>query len=212
VEHLSRGPAPILRISHKADPYVSLPVWCLLLDGLKVAPFDRHPPGDGRLHAMGLDTARWEQWERRVLAQRVALEDAMDKALGRGCLAILPLPKRIPYPRELGNPKDAGGALVGSDALRDAVRRLAVQWSARPLPGVPSIDPDGVLYREFAGLQGRPDHLRIWYVGYPETVWTVAPPGEVVIGIPGDAPIPELQTALRQAVHELCSHAGPDQQ
>src|SRR5579875_2453709 len=46
-------------------------VWVLQRDGLAVPPFDRHPPGDGSLQAVGLDTRLWLSWfTETVIGQR----------------------------------------------------------------------------------------------------------------------------------------------
>lgn len=43
-------------------------VWVLETDGLQVAPFDRHPAGDGALRARGFDAPGWRAWVIAVVA------------------------------------------------------------------------------------------------------------------------------------------------
>ena len=42
-------------------------VYALRRDGLRVAPFDQHPDGDGSLRVSGLDAESWRTWLARVL-------------------------------------------------------------------------------------------------------------------------------------------------
>ncbi|MEM8544663.1 MAG: hypothetical protein AAGF66_11825 [Cyanobacteria bacterium P01_H01_bin.119] len=53
-------------ISTNTDPMVDFCVWVLESDGLKVAPFDQHPDGDGSLRAVGLTAHDWQSWLRRI--------------------------------------------------------------------------------------------------------------------------------------------------
>jgi hypothetical protein len=50
-------------------PALSFCVAVLVEDGLRAAPFDRHPDGNGRLRTLGLDTTGWRAWFLTVLAQ-----------------------------------------------------------------------------------------------------------------------------------------------
>lgn len=49
------------------DPTINFCFWVLLLDGLRVPPFDQHPDGDGSLRALGLTEASWQAWLLRVI-------------------------------------------------------------------------------------------------------------------------------------------------
>jgi hypothetical protein len=42
-------------------------LWALQRDGLKVAPYDRHPDGDRSLRTIGMTEASWRDWHHRVL-------------------------------------------------------------------------------------------------------------------------------------------------
>jgi hypothetical protein len=50
-------------------PALSFCVAVLVEDGLRVAPFDRHPDGGGRLRTLGLDAQGWLAWFMAVLSQ-----------------------------------------------------------------------------------------------------------------------------------------------
>ena len=43
-------------------------LWVLQLDGLRVAPYDRHPDSDGALRALGMTEESWRAWHDRVLS------------------------------------------------------------------------------------------------------------------------------------------------
>jgi hypothetical protein len=51
-------------------PAVDFCVRVLLLDGLRIAPFDQHPDGDHRLRNLGLDVEAWRTWVAAVVAAR----------------------------------------------------------------------------------------------------------------------------------------------
>lgn len=47
--------------------FVDFPVWVLKQCGLKIAPFNSHGLGFERLRALGIDSAAWELWFRKIL-------------------------------------------------------------------------------------------------------------------------------------------------
>jgi hypothetical protein len=59
------------------DRHADFCVWVLEQDGLRVPLFDRHPEGDGRLRAAGLDADSWRRW----LAAAVANGREADRIL-----------------------------------------------------------------------------------------------------------------------------------
>jgi hypothetical protein len=56
--------------SSDAFPPLAFCVRALVIDGLAVAPFDRHTGGDGRLREVGLDADAWRGWLASVILQR----------------------------------------------------------------------------------------------------------------------------------------------
>ena len=84
-------------------------VWVLLVDGLHAPPFDRHPAGDGRLRAVGLDPAGWRAWLEAVLNAQAQLATA------------------TPWPPSLDlvhRALDAPDLWTGTPAVGDALRAL----------------------------------------------------------------------------------------
>lgn len=56
-------------------PPVAFCVRALVLDGLRVPPFNRHPDGDGRLRDLGLDAETWGEWLGAVLGQHATIDE-----------------------------------------------------------------------------------------------------------------------------------------
>ena len=61
--------------SSDAFPPVAFCVRALVLDGLTVPPFDRHPNGDGRLQGLGLDAQTWGAWLAAILRQHATIDE-----------------------------------------------------------------------------------------------------------------------------------------
>jgi hypothetical protein len=196
-------------MSWDADRYTSLPVRCLLVDGLHVPPFDRHRGGDGRLRAVGLDAPSWQHWIDTVVRQRCALEEGLR---GAGFLGLLPFTGAIRYPRGLGNPNDPVRALGGTRALRNEVARI---WKEAKRRGGPTESYVGLdrraLFQEFSLARPRPPHLHVRLVEYPVVVAAVFPPSSVLVGAPASASTEERMAAVRHGFRQLCALVSGDQ-
>jgi hypothetical protein len=57
------------------DPTINFCFWVLLLDGLRVPPFDQHLDGDGSLRDLGLTEASWQAWFLRVIDPQQRKQD-----------------------------------------------------------------------------------------------------------------------------------------
>lgn len=76
-------------------PQVDFCIWVLEQDGLRVPPFDCHPPGNGSLQIRGMDADAWRLWIKRIvvlLDQRIYwhidnLQVAVDEAEALECWA-----------------------------------------------------------------------------------------------------------------------------
>ena len=190
--------------SYGGDWNVCFPVWCLMADGLHVSPFDQHADGNGRLRELGLDADSWRRWTVTIVRRWAALDDALKASMSRGCLP-LPFP-RIPYPRELGNPKDIVGALGGSGPLERELRALQKQWRARKAPGIPSLDGDATLVREFSLKRARPNRLRVHFVEYSTVVSHVCLPSDIIVGVPLGA---SREVCVQGCARGLASYVQP---
>jgi len=156
-------------------------VWALLVDGLHALPFDRHPAGDGRLRAVGLDPTGWRAW----------LEAVLDAQAQVAIATTLP-----PAPDLLHRAADAPDRWVGAPAVGDALRALwapyQVHWNAwhgrvardrgNPLPPTLGGHDGRALWRALAPYRGRLPTLRVYLTEYPWPVAALVSPVAVVIG------------------------------
>ena len=83
--------------SSDAFPPAAFCVRALVLDGLTVPPFDRHPDGDGRLRELGLDAETWGAWLAAVLRQHATIDE---------------------HARAPGAPESRGPMLAAAEVLR----------------------------------------------------------------------------------------------
>jgi hypothetical protein len=175
-----------------AFPPVAFCVRTLVLDGLKVPPFDRHGGGDGRLRAVGLDVAVWRDWLTVILRQRATLADVA-RRLGSGDLEVLRAQGRAAGevlhapgsfcggPRELQDRLNEiweGYAPIGEDwkrrmseADRDRFRPARQRW----------------LWKALLPFHDRLPTLSVFLVAYGEPVVLPLPPTTCLIAPAGDA-------------------------
>lgn len=59
-------PDPPFCLNLGMGPAIDFCVWALEKDGLRVAPFDQHPDGDGSLRSRGMTTEAWRAWSTRT--------------------------------------------------------------------------------------------------------------------------------------------------
>lgn len=97
IRDILRGSSDQWHWSSDAFPPVAFCVRALVLDGLAVPPFDRHPAGNGRLQELGLDAERWGAWLAAVLRQHATIDE----------LARTP-----------GTPESRGPMLAATEVLR----------------------------------------------------------------------------------------------
>lgn len=95
------GPSDQWHWSSDTFPPLSFCVRTLILDGLAVAPFDRHPDGDGGLRELGLDAEMWHEWVVSVIRQRETLGE---------------------HARSLGTPDARGPLLEHAQAAAEVMR------------------------------------------------------------------------------------------
>jgi hypothetical protein len=152
--------------------------WVLLQDGLRVPPFDRHPPGDGRLQAAGLEADAWRSWLTAVHG-------------GDGPLRSTQLGWARP-PQELGD--EPYSPTVHWPAESAVGRRIRELWTSyRPhgnewkrsgasralhLDARLGLD----LWHALEPLHDRLPTLRVYVTEYPEPVSYLMPPVSVILG------------------------------
>ena len=128
-------------------------VWVLIADGLRVPPFDAHPPGSGELRAAGLTAPEWQAWFRRVVAAQRALSQRVRAA---GDLSRLTPGDKVILARELDAARP-DNAWTGAQAVRE---RLGPLWA--------TYEPEGEVWRRQVSDSNGPvdlnprDRGRLW--------------------------------------------------
>ena len=137
-------------------------VWVLQRDGLAVPPFDRHPPGDGSLQAVGLDAERWLSWfTETVIGQR----SPANPSLARIGTPLLQQRLQELWQRYLPGAKD------WRRSSREKVREI-----------FSSPEEHSRLWDDLIPFQRSLPEMRIFCVQYPHDVSFVFPPVSVVLG------------------------------
>ncbi len=109
--------------SSDAFPPVAFCVRALVLDGLMVPPFDRHPDGDGGLREFGLDAETWSAWLAAVLRQHATIDDRADARRARVSGTDARRGRGAPHPGLcLSRPRHAPKATRRSSSWIQAVR------------------------------------------------------------------------------------------
>jgi hypothetical protein len=168
----------------------------LVLDGLRVPPFDRHRDGDGALRAAGLNPPAWREWVEAVIRHRSALSAAAVDFGRDGDRERL-----FASAREAGAALQATGSLCpGSPGLQQQLNELWVAY--QPLGDAwkrrMTIGEEGAPRRFAAEGQRRlwnallPFHDRlatisVFLVDYPVPVVMALPPTACLISPSHDA-------------------------
>ena len=121
---------------------VDFVVWTLLDDGLRVTPFDRHPEGNGRLRAAGLDATSWRAWLHELVTRHAHVQASIREA-HRAAI------------RGLGRAADP---IFDRDAARRRLKRLVSDrntlMTQTQLPSTRPIDPWSAHARTRRALKG----------------------------------------------------------
>lgn len=184
-----------------AFPPVAFCVRALVVDGLRVAPFDQHGDGDGRLRQAGLDGGIWRAWLVAILRQRATLAD-FARTLGT----------RADREPMLAAARGAGEVLrapdsfsPGTDQLRE---RLSDLWAAYSPTGEAwkrrmseasrrhgSDRQQRALWKSLTPFHDRLPALTVFLVDYPQPAIMPLPPTSCLI-----APADEPEAYARQVV------------
>lgn len=60
------NPEPLFFLTLGMSPVIDFCIWVLEKDGLRIAPFDQHPDGDGSLRSLGMTADNWRSWITRT--------------------------------------------------------------------------------------------------------------------------------------------------
>ena len=195
-------------------------VWTLIHDGLRVPPFDVHPPGNDQLHQAGMDPTAWTQWFESVVNHEVV--DAESLRLGRDLRPMVFYRSDPPTTAEQLLLKEALGAtspprlwegskrvgqllddLWDDYAIRPPLRR--VQRARDPLyrdePG--TVDQHRELYGMLRSLGSSLPSLHCYPVAYPALVVREVVPMSLVMTYPKAWTWERYREALRTGVRNL---------
>ncbi|MBF6605704.1 MAG: hypothetical protein IVW53_09015 [Chloroflexi bacterium] len=169
--------------------------WVLKRDGLRVPPFDVHPPGDRVLRSLGLDEAAWGAWI-----------EAIVRAEDRSAEAMSAIDLRLITPRERRDLKElydrcspvaswVGDAHILStlEGLWGTYQPIGEAW-ARTISSTRrhsriSAGQERRLWRQLQPFHDRLPTLHVYLVDYVQLVALPIPPISCVVGI--GAPDPE---------------------
>src|SRR5215831_7984107 len=152
---------------------VNFCVGALLRDGLRVAPFERHPEGDGRLRAAGMTWDHWRRWYERVVSDEVVREA---QRLLRS-----------------GSPSSPSAGVARSTVeLWDGPDTVRTELASMPAPGRPEDpprdqlrpirgDPGDSLWSDLQQFRGRVPHFWVYLVRYPFIVADAIRPAAIVM-------------------------------
>ena len=192
-----------------AFPPVAFCVRVLVLDGLSVPPFDRHPDGDGGLRALGLSTDLWREWLAAVLRQHAIMGE---------------------HARSLGTPGARGPMLERARAAAEVLRRpgsfcsgpvelqarldalfadyavAGEDWKRRmsdPRSRLGSGSQQRALWQALRPFHAGIPPLSVFLVEYPEPVVMPVPPASCLI-----APAVNAEGYARQVIAAATSLAA----
>lgn len=180
-------------------------VWVLRMDGLPVAPFDRHPDGNGVLRALGLAEESWRAWFTDVVHhEAVWYGPHVPRPVARG--SVPPLLKQTPPDAWMGDPRI--GAMLAE--LWPRYRYLSAGsrgGEARP-PTSDSAKRERAtsrrMWRDLAPYRSRLDTLHVYAVDYPASVQYLVPPVSVIVDGARDLQThPTMQRDIVRAARQL---------
>jgi hypothetical protein len=181
-------------------------LWALRLDGLHVAPYDRHPDGDGSLRALGMDARSWRCWYDEVVArlprqQELASARELSPAQRDFLLSSFP-PDRV----WIGAPAVAARLAElypRYERMRDGWRRDLHMHTGR----LRHSGREGrTWWRTVSATHGALPPTQVSIVDYPSTIIAPSPPATLVIATPfTDLDWPTYSRLLVAGVEQLAA-------
>lgn len=193
-------------------------LWVLEIDGLRVAPFDRHPDGDAALRQAGLTAQAWQAWFDAVVAFESS-ESSLERVSppvesGAGSPARTTPPVAWPDMRtritktvELWAGAPAVGALLAQMWERygplSSGRRARVSSF---LGGFAHSDGRRALWQDLAPYHARLPFLKAYLVAYPAQILHPIPPASFVVALGAEEPTyPEFRAWILRTAEALAS-------
>jgi hypothetical protein len=162
-------------------------LWALQRDGLKVAPYDCHPEGDGSLRALGMTEESWRAWHERVLALADVAHDIIRTGDHSPAARELVMTSFLPYRSWPGDAAIAArlaelhpqyeharsgwkrNVHLHSDALRPTPREYRKWW------------------RQLSAAHKALPPTRVFLLDYPVTLIVPHPPRTLILATPSAA-------------------------
>lgn len=174
---------------------VGFAIWALQRDGLRVPPFDSHPPGDTILQSAGLRESEWRSWVQTI----IHAENQVAGAISTIDLRTISAVKRVEI-EMIDASRDPIACWVGAPGMETELERLwrtyqpiGEGWVRRMTSQTRhsriSADQDRRLWRELRRFHDRLPPMRVYLVEYGQLVAIPIPPASCVIGI--GAPDPD---------------------
>lgn len=193
---------------------IGFAIWLLQRDGLRVHPFDRHPDGDGRLRALGLDEPSWRSWIGAIAQAEADFAELMSR---------LDIRRASPGEREELLPRDlrrepqhswAGEPRVqrALDQLWPTYRVIGEGWINRVTSAKRRSRITGAeerrLWRQLEPLHDRLATLRVYPVDYNTRAELAIPPESCVVAIgPPDADATSYADSVLEVARQLATYA-----
>lgn len=162
-------------------------VYALRRDGLRVAPFDQHPEGDGSLRANGLDAESWQAWLTSVL-------DAHGRLKAISSAGDLSQVERQQIKEAFDAFSAPAGLCPGSSELRAQLEALWVEYEPTGLRWEDSLTggptgrvsrfltrPARQIWKGLLPYHERLATLQVYLVDYPAPAVLTVPPLTCVI-------------------------------
>ncbi len=167
------------------NPNVDFCVQALLADGLRVAPFDRHPAGDQHLQRAGLTPEQWLTWLASVCNEDARLQAELRWPSWRRSSEWPP--SRESLNAILPAPRSALELWQGAEAVRAALVDLYAlprEHGSAEVPHPPAWRSDGLVNFQSLWLRflGRVPNFTIYVTHYPGVVVHTVPPASIVMG------------------------------
>lgn len=182
--------------SHGFNMMVDFCIYVLLVDGVRVSPFDIHAEGNKMLRMRGFTANDWHSW----LAEVVALQDQQ---------------RATAYHRY-----DPPSIWKGSSSVRDALSELwriyeplsneRREWEARL--GMKWTQELPTLWHDLKRYQRQLDTLTIYLVGYPKAVdYLVPPTSGIMTVVDGQLESSDFYDRMLYIADSLAAESGREQ-
>jgi hypothetical protein len=207
------GEAVGLRLTEEFSEAVDFCVHVLLVDGLRVAPFDQHLGGDHRLSAVGFEPMAWRAWMELVVDAATRLSASARQLgtiiAGRSGVSRVTEVEVEPVRSLRSQLRHPAALYDGTPELRSELRSV---WQGY-MEGPPRIDTlprksRAAIWREVVESSKARGDMTVFLVKYPVPVVMPIPPSVCVIARSQSAYGDQLRHAASALAHFSGSKGG----